>query len=81
MVTDDGRPVPTPRYTRVLDHAAAIAGDMGHGYLGVEHLFLAIVRDRMAVPTQVLAGLADLDNVDARLCEEMRSPGYRGEPP
>jgi hypothetical protein len=30
---------------------------MGHRYVGVEHLFVIIIRDRAAVPTQALAKL------------------------
>lgn len=69
-------PVPTPRYTRVLAAANNIAQEWGHTYLGVEHLFLAIVRDHGAVPTQVLAQLVDLDQVEARLQDLMESEGY-----
>jgi Clp amino terminal domain, pathogenicity island component len=38
-----------------------MAQEMGHSYVGVEHLFLAIIRDRTAVPAQALAELVDLD--------------------
>ena len=54
---------------------------MRHSYVGVEHLFLAIIRERAAVPTQVLAGLIDLDRVEAALVGEMGSARYRGETP
>ena len=49
---------------------------MRHDYAGVEHLFLAIIRDRDAAPTQVLAHVVDLDEVEARLLELMNSPSY-----
>jgi hypothetical protein len=49
---------------------------MGHDYAGVEHLFLAIIHDRDAVPTQVLADMVDLGEVEARLRELMNSPLY-----
>jgi hypothetical protein len=49
---------------------------MQHSYVGVEHLFLAIIRDREAVPTQSLAQQADLVEVEARLLELMNSPVY-----
>jgi hypothetical protein len=51
---------------------------MQHSYVGVEHLFLAIIRDRQAVPTQSLARQIDLAEVEARLLEFMDSPGYNG---
>jgi hypothetical protein len=50
-------PRPTPRYRKVVDGSAGVARGMGHSYVGVEHLFLAIIRERGAVPTQVLGGL------------------------
>jgi len=46
----------TPRYDRIVAASRQIAWDLGHSYVGVEHLFLAIVQDPGAVPTQVLTG-------------------------
>lgn len=45
----------TPRYDRIVAASRQIAWDLGHAYVGVEHLFLAIVQDPDAVPTQVLS--------------------------
>jgi hypothetical protein len=50
---------------------------MGHSYLGVEHLFLAIVRDLDAVPTQALAQVADVREVERHVLAVMNSDGYR----
>jgi Clp amino terminal domain, pathogenicity island component len=50
---------------------------MGHSYVGVEHLFLAMIRDRAAVPTQVLGGMVNLDAAESALLELMNSDGYR----
>lgn len=72
---------PTPRYTRTLQNAAGLAREMGHGHVGVEHLFLAIIRDPDAVPTQALAQVAELDAVEEALGGVLASPGYRGVPP
>jgi ATP-dependent Clp protease ATP-binding subunit ClpC len=80
-MSNDERPSPTPRYFKILDDSTELARRMGHSYVGVEHLFLAIIRDRAAVPTQVLAGLIDVERVEASLREEMASYGYNGEPP
>lgn len=80
-MSDDSTLSPTPRYNHVLDASMAVAREMGHSHVGVEHLFLAIIGDRAAVPTQVLARISDLDEVQARLRELMASPGYAGEPP
>jgi ATP-dependent Clp protease ATP-binding subunit ClpA len=80
-MSDEGRPAQTPRYSQAVDGSAELAREMGHSYVGVEHLFLAIIRDRAAVPTQALARLIDLDQVEAGLLEVMASPGYAGQPP
>jgi ATP-dependent Clp protease ATP-binding subunit ClpA len=69
-------PVPTPRYQRVLRASVESARGMSHSYVGVEHLFLAIIRDRDAVPAQVLARLVDLDAVEAALLDLMNSESY-----
>jgi ClpA/ClpB-like protein len=80
-MSDDTAPDPTPRYRRLLESAARLAREMEHSYIGAEHLFLAMVKDRHAVPTQVLAGITNLDQVEARLREVMASDSYAGEPP
>ena len=69
--------VHTPRYFSVLGAAEETAQRMSHGYVGVEHLFLAIIRDRDAVPTQVLATIVNLDDVEAALLDVLNSDGYR----
>jgi hypothetical protein len=74
-------PAPTPRYQRVLETAADIAREMNQSFVGTEHLFLAIIREREAVPTQVLAGITDLNLLEGRLREVMASESYDGEPP
>ena len=75
-MSSEASPVPTPRYGQILDASAEIARAMQHSYVGVEHLFLAIIRDRRAVPTQSLAQQIDLAEVEAHLLEIMDSPGY-----
>jgi ATP-dependent Clp protease ATP-binding subunit ClpC len=78
VVSNERSPVPTPRYGQVLAASAEIARSMQHGYVGVEHLFLAIIRDQDAVPTQSLAQQIGLAEVEAHLLEIMHSPGYNG---
>jgi len=80
-MSEDRTPSLTPRCRGVLVGATAIARGMGHPYVGVEHLFLAIIGDPRAVPTQVLARAADVAQIEATLRAVMRSPGYHGEPP
>ncbi len=75
-MSDEDGPAPTPRYKRTLENSVGVAREMGHSYVGVEHLFLAIIRERDAVPTQALAKLVDLDRVEASLLEEIASYGY-----
>ena len=53
-------PRPTPRYRQILDAANGLARAMGHTHVGVEHLFLAIIRDGSSVPAQSLSRTADL---------------------
>jgi ATP-dependent Clp protease ATP-binding subunit ClpA len=80
-MSDDKEPAPTPRYRTLLESAGRLAREMEHKYVGAEHLLLAMVKDRNAVPTQVLAGITNLDQVEARLREVMASDSYAGEPP
>ena len=47
---------------------------MGHSHLGVEHALLAMIRDRETVPARALAGLADLDALDAAVVESANAP-------
>jgi ATP-dependent Clp protease ATP-binding subunit ClpA len=67
---------PTPRYTSILAAASELATSMGHHYVGAEHLFLAIIRDRNAVPTQVLTRVIDPADIEGGILDLMRSPGY-----
>jgi ATP-dependent Clp protease ATP-binding subunit ClpA len=69
--------VPTPRFHQILGAASEIARSMGNSYLGVEHLFLAILRDPDAVPTQALAEVADTGEAERHLLTIMGSASYR----
>jgi ATP-dependent Clp protease ATP-binding subunit ClpA len=53
----------TPRYDRILAASRSVAFGLGHRYVGVEHLFLAMVQDRAAVPTQILSRFVDPQEV------------------
>jgi len=50
------------------------AVEMGDSYLGVEHALLAMIRNRETVPARALAGLADLDALDAAVVEAANAP-------
>jgi len=58
---------------------ADIAFEMDDSYIGVEHAFLAMIRNRETVPARALAGLADLDAVEAAVLEAKNAPP--GGPP
>jgi Clp amino terminal domain, pathogenicity island component len=51
-----------------------VAVKRGDSYLGVDHALLAMIRNRETVPARALAGLADLDTLDAAVVEAMNAP-------
>jgi hypothetical protein len=51
-----------------------VATEMGGSHLGLEHALLAMIRDRETVPARALAGLADLDELDAVVVAEANAP-------
>lgn len=68
-----------PRDGYVQTWGAEVAFDMGDSYIGVEHAFLAMIRRRETVPARALAGLADLDALEAAVLEAKNAPA--GGPP
>ena len=72
-------PKPTPRYEAVLAGGSRLAREFGDQHVGVEHLFLAIIQDRDAIPTQVLAKIVELPEIEERLLGIMRSSSYSTE--
>ena len=80
-MSDDRAPSPTPRLRRMLDAAITIAREMGHTQVGIEHVFLAMTADRTAIPAQLLARSAGLDDAEASVRAVMAAPGYAGQPP
>jgi hypothetical protein len=71
-------PPPPPRVLvrngSVESWGAGVAVEMGDSHLGVEHAFLAMIRNRETVPARALAGLADLDALDAAVVEAANAP-------
>jgi hypothetical protein len=53
---------------------AEVAFEMGDSYIGLEHAFLAIIRIRETVPARALAGLADLDALEAAVLAAKNAP-------
>lgn len=82
--TASGAPPFTPRSKKVLEFSLREALDMGHNYIGTEHLLLGLVREGEGVGAQVLmtSGL-NLDKVRAKVLEMLdvpRPPGDVGRP-
>lgn len=64
-VVSDGRQIPfTPRAKKVLELALRESLQLGHNYIGTEHLLLGILREGEGVAARVLENLgADLEKV------------------
>jgi hypothetical protein len=72
-------PPPPPRFPARIGYVepswgVRVAVEMGDSYLGVEHALLAMIRNRETVPARALAGLADLDVLDAAVVEAKNAP-------
>jgi Clp amino terminal domain, pathogenicity island component len=50
------------------------AGALGDSHIGLEHVFLEIIRDRAGLTARVLAGLADLDALEAAVLAAKNAP-------
>jgi len=70
----------TPRAKKVLELSLRAALDLGHTYIGTEHMLLGLLREGEGVAAQVLmdAGL-DLDQVQRAVIEELTGYEARGE--
>ncbi|PZD70835.1 ATP-dependent Clp protease ATP-binding subunit ClpC [Acaryochloris thomasi RCC1774] len=55
----------TPRSKRVLESALEESRQLGHSYVGTEHLLLALIKDEQGVAAQVLLNL-EIDVIDIR---------------
>jgi len=84
LVTEPGySPPPAPRFPAhsgfVQPWGGDVAAEMGDSHVGVEHALLAMIRSRETIPARALAGLADLDAVEAAVVEAKNAP--RGPSP
>ena len=69
----------TPRAKRVLELAFDEARQLGHTYIGTEHILLGLIREGEGVAAQVLKNLgADLDKVRRQVVELLG--GSTGQP-
>lgn len=67
----------TPRSTGVLRMAADRASQLGHDYVGTEHILLAILDDTGGVASSVVVELGVADSIRERLLSTLESPLYQ----
>src|SRR5438309_7826935 len=74
-----GSPPFTPRAKKVLELSLREALQLGHNYIGTEHILLGLIREGEGVAAQVLVKLgADLNKVRAQVIALLQ--GYQGGP-
>jgi ATP-dependent Clp protease ATP-binding subunit ClpC len=77
----NGSPPFTPRAKRVLELSLREALQLGHNYIGTEHLLLGLVREGEGVAAQVLQQLGhELPRVRAQVIQEMSEGSERATP-
>jgi ATP-dependent Clp protease ATP-binding subunit ClpC len=70
----------TPRLKKVLELASREALQLGHNYIGTEHILLGLIREGEGVAAQVLVKLgADLNRVRQQVIHLLH--GYQGKEP
>ncbi len=75
-----GSPPFTPRAKKVLELSLREALQLGHNYIGTEHMLLGLVREGEGVAAQVLISLgADLAKVRQQVIQQLS--GYQGRDP
>src|SRR4030088_155041 len=75
-----GSPPFTPRAKKVLELSLREALQLGHNYIGTEHILLGLVREGEGVAAQVLVKLgADLNRVRQQVLQLLS--GYQGKEP
>ena len=68
----------TPRAKKVLEHSLREALQLGHNYIGTEHILLGLIREGEGVAAQVLVKLgADLSRVRQQVIQLLS--GYQGK--
>lgn len=86
MVETGNQPVPadippTPRAKRVLELAVEESRQLGHNYVGTEHLLLGLIREGEGVAAQVLIALgADLERVRQQVVNMLGGSPGGGQP-
>jgi ATP-dependent Clp protease ATP-binding subunit ClpA len=70
----------TPRAKKVLELSLREALQLGHNYIGTEHILLGLIREGEGVAAKVMARLgADLDTVRQQVIQLLH--GYQGKDP
>jgi ATP-dependent Clp protease ATP-binding subunit ClpC len=70
----------TPRAKKVLELSLSEARELGHNYIGTEHLLLGLIREGEGVAALVLVRLdADLDRVREQVVQLLHA--YQGKNP
>ncbi|MEW6063837.1 MAG: ATP-dependent Clp protease ATP-binding subunit [Bacillota bacterium] len=86
MVETGNQPVPadippTPRAKRVLELAVEESRQLGHNYVGTEHLLLGLIREGEGVAAQVLIALgADLERARQQVINMLGGAPGGGQP-
>jgi len=76
-----GSPPFTPRSKKVLELSLREALQLGHNYIGTEHMLLGLVREGEGVAAQVLVSLGvDLNVLRQRVIELLKGYGASDEP-
>lgn len=71
----------TPRAKKVLELSLREALQMGHNYIGTEHILLGLLREGEGVAARVLNGIGiTLDNVKEKIKEILNRQSYYSEP-
>jgi hypothetical protein len=79
--TDGGHIPFTPRAKRVLELSLRESSQLGHTYIGTEHILLGLVREGDGVAAQVLVKLgADLDRVRQQVIRELHGHIEKSKP-
>src|SRR5512133_170495 len=71
----------TPRSKKVLELSLREALQLGHNYIGTEHILLGLIREGEGVAAQVLVKLgADLNRVRQQVLQQLSGSSGSGDP-
>ena len=70
----------TPRSKKIIEASVAEANNMGHDYVGTEHLLLALMHERECVAARIMMNLGvDIHGVSEAIVEQLTQEGGRKE--